>query len=158
MDFKEKEALADEIHREQPNFLASVLVHFKPGVEPVDVEWLLGILLVCYQSMKESGLRWPVITEAEQERQLQRWIGAVQFSEYESGPTRDRALDQYMSQHPEKPLLAFVLRETNLRLQEPAMRNSNVESEKALMMATVNLVNCVAFTPAASSATGEQDR
>jgi hypothetical protein len=68
----DKEALADEIHRCQPHMLASCLVQSRLGVEPTAVEFLLNILLVCYQSMKESGLWWPVIIEDEQERQMQR--------------------------------------------------------------------------------------
>lgn len=156
-DLKEKEALADEIHREQPNLLASVLAQATLGADPRDVEWLLGILLVCYQSMKESGWRWPVITEEDQERELKRWIGAVNFSEYESGSTRARAHDQYVSQHPEQPLLAFVLHEANQRLQAIAPRKSDPELEKFLTMATVNLVNCIAFTAAAARAPAPQD-
>jgi hypothetical protein len=67
MSLKEKEALAEEIHRRQPHMLASCLVQSRLGVEPAAVEFLLNILLVCYQSMKESGLQWPIITEDEQE-------------------------------------------------------------------------------------------
>ena len=59
MSLAEKEALADEIHRRQPYMLASCLVQSRLGVEPVAVEFLLNILLVCYQSMKQSGLQWP---------------------------------------------------------------------------------------------------
>ena len=91
MSLKEKEALADEIHVRQPYMLASCLVQSKLGVKLVAVEFLLNILLVCYQSIKESGLQWPVITEDEQERQMQRWIGAVYFSEHAVGArTRTR--------------------------------------------------------------------
>ena len=63
MSMKEKEALADEIHLQQPHLLASCLVQSRLGVEQAAVEFLLNILLVCYQSMKESGLQWCVITE-----------------------------------------------------------------------------------------------
>jgi hypothetical protein len=110
MSVKEKEALADEICLHQPHLLASCLVQARLGVEPAAVEFLLNILLVCYQSMKESGLQWSVITEDEQGRQ--RWIGAVQFSEHAAGSAADGAREQYASQHPEQPLLAFVLSET----------------------------------------------
>jgi hypothetical protein len=144
MSLKEKEALADEIHRCQPHMLASCLVQSRLGVEPAAVEFLLNILLVCYQSMKESSLQWPVITEDEQERQMQRWIGAVQFSELAAGPAADGAREQYASQHPEQPLLAFVLSETNQWLREISKRNAQAESDKFIMMASMNLVNCIA--------------
>src|SRR5450631_180593 len=151
MGLQEKEALADEIYRHQPHLLASCLVQSRLGVEPAAVEFLLNILLVCYQSMKESGLQWPVITEDEQERQMQRWIGAVQFSEHGIGSAADGAREQYASQHPEQPLLAFVLSETNQWLREISGRNAETESDKFVMMASMNLVNCIAGTPVLSA-------
>ena len=154
MSLKEKEALAEEIHRHQPHMLASCLVQSRLGVEPAAVEFLLNILLVCYQSMKESGLQWPVITEDEQERQMQRWIGAVQFSEHAVGSAADGAREQYASQHPEQPLLAFVLSETNQWLREISKRNAEAESDKFVMMSSMNLVNCIAGAPVTSAVHG----
>jgi hypothetical protein len=144
MNLKEREALADEIHRSQPHMLASCLVQSQLGVEPPAVEFLLNILLVCYQSMKESGLQWPVITEDEQERQMQRWVGAVRFSEHAAGSTAKKARAQYASQHSEQALLAFVVGETSEWLHEISQRNAQAESDKFVMMASMNLVNCIA--------------
>ena len=151
MSLKEKEALAEEIHRRQPHMLASCLVQSRLGVEPAAVEFLLNILLVCYQSMKESGLQWPIITEDEQERQMQRWIGAVQFSEHAKGSAADGAREQYASQHPEQPLLAFVVSETSQWLREISERNAEAQSDKFVMMASMNLVNCIASAPVSSA-------
>jgi hypothetical protein len=150
MSVKEKEALTDEIYLHQPHLLASCLVQSRLGVELAAVEFLLNILLVCYQSMKESGLRWPVITEDEQERQMQRWIGAVQFSEHAMGFAADGAREQYASQHPEQPLLAFVLSETDQWLGAISKRNAEAESDKFVTMASMNLVNCIAGAPVSS--------
>jgi hypothetical protein len=147
MSAKEKEALTDEIYLRQPHLLASCLVQSRLGVDPSAVEFLLSILLVCYQSMKESGLQWPLITEDEQERQMQRWIGAVQFSEHAMGSATDEAREQYASQHPEQPLLAFVVSETSQWLREISERNAEAQSDKFVMMASMNLVNCIAGTP-----------
>ena len=152
MSLKEKEALAEEIHRRQPHMLASCLVQSRLGVEPAAVEFLLNILLVCYQSMKESGLQWPIITEDEQERQMQRWIGSVQFSEHAMGSAADGAREQYASQHPEQPLLAFVVSETSQWLREISERNAEAQSDKFVMMASMNLVNCIAGAPVSSAA------
>src|SRR5271165_315982 len=154
MSVKEKEALADEIYLHQPHLLASCLVQSRLGVEAAAVEFLLNILFVCYQSMKESGLRWSVITEEEQERQMQRWIGAVQFSEHAMGSAADGARGQYASQHPEQPLLAFVVSETNQWLREISQRHSEAESDKFVMMASMNLVNCIAGAPVSSAVHG----
>jgi hypothetical protein len=154
MNLKEKEALTEEIHRRQPHMLASCLVQSRLGVEPAAVEFLLNILLVCYQSMKESGLQWPVITEDEQERQMQRWIGAVQFSEHAMGSAADRAREQYASEHPEQPLLAFVVSETSQWLREISKGHAEAESDKFVMMASMNLVNCIASAPVSSAIHG----
>jgi len=105
--------------------------------------------------MKESGLQWSVITEDEQERQMQRWIGAAHFSEHAVGAAgADNAREQYASQHPEQPLLAFVLSETNQWLREISQRNGEAESDKFVMMASLNLVNCIAGAPVLSAAHG----
>ena len=105
--------------------------------------------------MKESGLQWSVITEDEQERQMQRWIGAAHFSEHAVGAAgADNAREQYASQHPEQPLLAFVLSETNPWLREISQRNGEAESDKFVMMASLNLVNCIAGAPVLSVAHG----
>ena len=154
MSVKEKEALTAEIYLHQPHLLASCLVQSRLGVEQAAVEFLLNILLVCYQSMKESGLHWSVITEVEQERQMQRWIGAVQFSEHAMGSAADGAREQYASQHPEQPLLAFVVGETNQWLREISERNAEAQSDKFVMMASMNLVNCIAGAPVLSAAHG----
>jgi hypothetical protein len=154
MSLIEKEALADEIHRSQSHMLASCLVQSRLGVEFAAVEFLLNILLVCYQSMKESGLQWPIITEDEQERPMQRWIGAVQFSEHTAGPAADQARVQYVSQHSEQALLAYVVGETNQWLHGLSTRNAQAESDKFVMMASMNLVNCIAGVPVTSSVHG----
>ncbi len=151
MSAEEKEALTDEIYLRQPHLLASCVVQSRLGVDPSAVEFLLNILLVCYQSMKESGLQWSVITEEEQERQMQRWISAVQFSEHAMRPAADSAREQYASQHPERPLLAFVVNETNQWLREISERHSEAQSDKFVMMASMNLVNCIADAPVLSA-------
>ena len=77
MDRPQKERLADEIFRMQPSMLGSILVLPRLGVPMEKVEFAVGVLLVCFQAMKESGLAWPVITEDEQERQLARFVAAT---------------------------------------------------------------------------------
>jgi hypothetical protein len=148
LSLPQKEELAGEIHRHQPHLLDSCLVQPKLGGHINDVEFLLNILLVCYQAMKESGLRWPMITEDEQERQMQRWIGAVYFTEHAPGNSASqRARQQYADQHPQQPLLAFVVNETNQWLRGSSQRKGKAESDKFVMMASMNLVNCIASAP-----------
>jgi hypothetical protein len=155
LSLPQKEELAEEIHRHQPHLLASCIVQPKLGAHINDVEFLLNILLVCYQAMKESGLRWPMITENEQERQMQRWIGAVDFSEHAlSNGASNSARQQYVDQYPEQPLLAFVLNETNQWLSARSQRNGASESDKFVIMASMNLVNCIASAPVPLTAHG----
>lgn len=85
---------------------------------------------------------------------MQRWIGAVQFSEHATGSTADGAREQYASQHPEQPLLVFVVSETNQWLREISQRHAQAESDKFVMMASMNLVNCIAGVPVSSAAHG----
>lgn len=145
MDLAGKVALADEVFLKQPNLLASCLVQSKLGAAPETVEFLLDILLVCFQAMKESGHDWPPISEDAQARQMQRHVAAVHFSEDIKDPTlADAARKQYLANHPEAPLLAFVLGECNLWLQDIARRGVESESDKFVMMAAVNMVNCIA--------------
>ena len=66
MSLAEKIALTDEIFQQQPNLLASCLVQQRLGASEPKLEFLLNILLVCFQAMKESGYTWSLITEEEQ--------------------------------------------------------------------------------------------
>jgi cell division protein ZapA (FtsZ GTPase activity inhibitor) len=70
------------------------------------------------------------------------------------GSTADGAREQYASQHPEQPLLAFVVSETNQWLREISQPHAQAESDKFVMMASMNLVNCIAGVPVSSAAHG----
>lgn len=147
MDLAGKVALSEEVSVEQPNLLASCLVQSKLGVAAESVEFLLNLLLVCFQAMKEAGHNWPLISEDAQARQMQLHVAAVHFSEDINDPTlADAARKQYLANHPEAPLLAFVLSECNLWLEDLARCGTETESDKFVMMAAVNMVNCIAHT------------
>jgi hypothetical protein len=145
MSLAEKSALTDEIYQQQPNLLASCLVQQRLGVSERAVEFLLNILLVSFQAMKETGHHWPLISEEEQERQLTRLRGTIAFSEDLTDPTQAHAARaQYVKDHPEAPLLAYVIREFTLWLMELAEQGAESESDKYVMMAGINIVNCIA--------------
>jgi hypothetical protein len=147
MDMAQRLSLAEEISAAQPHLLASCLVQTRLGLDASAVDILLNILLVCYQAMKESGHQWPLISEDEQERQLNRLTGAVLFSEKMTDPkAADQARRQYVCNHPEQPLLAYVINENNLWLADVAQRSAETEADKYLLMASVNLVNCIAHS------------
>jgi hypothetical protein len=145
MSLAEKSALTDEIYKQQPNLLASCLVQQRRGVSEHAVELLLNILLVSFQAMKESGHHLPLISEEEQERQLVRLRGAVFFSEDLTDPAQAHAARaQYVKNHPEAPLLAYVIREFTLWLMKLAEQGAESESDKFVMMTGINIVNCIA--------------
>jgi hypothetical protein len=72
MSLQQKESLADEIFAHQPNLLASVIAQQRLGVSYEKMDFLLEILLICYQAMKETGMRWALICEDNQEYQMTR--------------------------------------------------------------------------------------
>ena len=143
MDMKQKEQLADELFRAQPHLLGSFLAQKQLGVSLEKMDFLMDLLLICFQAMKESGLTWPVITEDELDRQLQRYIAIVKFGNDLGKSLRDQSMQQYIEDHPEKELLAYVQVETANWLN----RIVPEETDKYVMMAAANFVNCIAFVP-----------
>lgn len=143
MDLRQKEQLADELFRAQPRVFASFLVQQRLGVCLAKMDFLLDILLICFQAMKESGLPWPLITEDEQDARMGRLVATVQLGDDPRGGLRDRALQHYIETHPEHDLLAFVQVETANWLQCVVAE----ESDKFVVMAALNLVDCIAFVP-----------
>lgn len=143
MSMGQKEQILDELFREQPSMLGSFLVQKQMGVSFEKMEFLLDILLICFQAMKESGLTWPLITEDDQDKQLARYVATVKFGEDLSASLQDLAMKQYIESHPEQYLLAFVTVETKDWLS----RILPEETDKFVILAAANLVNCIAFVP-----------
>lgn len=143
MSMSQKEQLVDEVFLKQPNMLGSFLVQKQMGVSLEKMEFLLEILLICFQVMKESRLTWPLITEDEQDKQLSRYTAAVKFGEDLNSSLQHLALKQYIESHPEQYLLAFVIGEINDWL----LRIHPEETDKYVMLAAANFVNCIAFVP-----------
>jgi hypothetical protein len=143
MDLRQKETLIDEIYRVQPNMLGSILVLQRMGVSLAKMDFALQLLCVCFQSMKEAGLPWPLITEAEQDKQMARYVAAVRFGEDLPPAQSERAMMQYLNAHPERPLLAYVTTELTKWMSgiEPE------DSDKYVMLGCASLVNCIAFVP-----------
>lgn len=138
MDMGQKEKLADELFRQQPNMFGSFLVQQQMGVSVEKMEFLLEILFICFQCMKESGLIWPLITEDEQDKQLARYVATVKFGEDLSPTLQDRAMKQYIESHPEQQLVAFV----TVEIKDWLNRIIPEDTDRYVMLAAVNLVNC----------------
>lgn len=141
MDMQQKALLADEIFREQPNLLGSVLVLPQLGVSMQKVEFALEILFVCFKAMKASGWVWPIISEDDPDRQSRRFTTIIQFADDLNERLRDDSMQQYLASHPEKELLAYVQSES----ANWSARIVPEETDKYVILAALNMVNCLAF-------------
>lgn len=141
MDMKQKEQLADEIFRAQPNLLGSVLVLRQLGVSLQKVEFALEILFVCFKAMQASGLTWPTISEDDLDRQSRRFTAITKFADGLNERLHEDSMQQYIASHPEKELLAYVQSESAKWLSCIVPE----ETDKHVMLAVWNMVNCLAF-------------
>lgn len=145
MTLAEKSALIDEIHEQQPALLASCLVQPRLGVTLEKLEFLLHVLMVCFQAMKQSGRHWPMIPEDLQEQQLERLVGSILFSEDIDDPLlANQARAQYLADHPESALFTYVVNQCQSWLLDVARDGQEAESDKFVMLAAVNIPNCIA--------------
>ena len=140
MNLKEKEEQLDVIHKEQPNLFSSILVLHKTGRTYEEMDVLFHILLVAQLALKESDTKIEMISEDLQEQQLARYIGHVKFMDDLSEKDRDRALSDYMENHSEMPLMAYVIKQ----MKVAGFPYKQDEDSKVLMLCGMNLVNCIA--------------
>ena len=142
MTFQDRERLADEVHAGQPNLFFSVLVLQRYGATLEQIEVVLNLLLVFYEAMKCSGGSWPAISEDVQERCLKRVSGRVRFIEGLTPQLQAQATSDAVGDHAEQQLLAYVLG----KFKENGLLGVKTEAEKMLMLAALNLVECIAET------------
>ena len=142
MRFQERERLADEIHARQPNLFFSVLVLQRYGATLEQVEVVLNLLFVFHEAMKSSGRSWPAISEDVQERCLKRISGRVRFIEGLTPQLQAKATADAVGDHAERQLLAYVFG----KFKENGLLGVKTEAEKMLMLAALNLVECIAET------------
>ena len=140
LNIKEKELICDEIYKEQPNLLASVIVQQRLGNSLQDVDVLLNILIVLYLSLKEAGITISKVTEQEQEHQLSLLKNTILFSEGLGVNLVESSVNQYISNHKEPPLLAYVIG----AMQEAGFFEKKEENSKYITLAGLNLVACIA--------------
>ena len=143
MDLTDKGRLADELAREQPALFASFLAQRKFGVSYEKMEFLLNILFVCYLSMRETGLNWPAITADEVDACMERYVKSVKFGMDVDAQLRHELVLQFVANHPEQALLAYVQVETANWLR----RVSPEDSDRYVMLAAANMVNCIGYIP-----------
>jgi hypothetical protein len=142
MSLQDRVRLSEEVHERQPNLLFSVLVQQRYGATLEQIELVLNVLLVFYEAMKCSGANWPVISEDVQERCLARISARVRFTEGLSPELAAQATLDAIDDHPEQLLLAYVYG----KMRENGLLGIQTEAEKMLMLAALNLVDCIAET------------
>ena len=147
MDQAQKVRLADEIFAQQPNLLASILALPRMGVGMVQLEVPLHILLVTFQAMKRSGHTWPIVSEAVQDACMQRLTARARFNEGLPGDLATQVVQQFCDEHPERYLLAFVYG----YLGDHDLLRVRTDAEKFLLLAALNLAECVAFVGSTTS-------
>lgn len=142
MTVQQRLALGDEVFVDQPNLLASVLVQQRMGASLPQIDVLLNLLFVAHQAMKQSGLRWPLITEATQDRCLQHLTGRLRFAHGLAPRQFQQAVLDAIDEHREPYLLAYVY----AHLREHGWLTVDTEAQKYLVLAALNLVDCIADT------------
>ena len=142
MSFIERVELAAEVHAGQSNLVFSVLVLQRYGAKLVQIEVVLNVLLVFHEVMTISDSNWPVVSEDVQERCLQRVTGRVRFIEGLSPQLQTQATVDAVGDHPKQQLLAYVFG----KFKEGDLLGIKTEAEKMLMLAALNLVECIADT------------
>ena len=140
MSFRDRERLAEEVQDRQPNLFFSLLALQRYGATLVQIEVVLNLLLVFHEAMKCSGGNWPVVAEAVQERCLARISGRVRFIEGLTPELQTRATLDAVGDHPEQQLLAYLYG----KFKEHGLIGIRTEAEKMLMLAALNLVECIA--------------
>ena len=140
MSAQQKVALADEIYIQQPNLLASILVLPRYGVDMLQLEVPIHVLLVTFQAMKHCERALPTISEDVQETCLQRLTSTMRFTEGVPPDLVEQMITKFCVDHPERYLLAFVYG----YLGDHDLMQVRTEAEKYLMLAALNLVECLA--------------
>jgi hypothetical protein len=78
---------------------------------------------------------------------MQRLTARARFNEGLPGDLADQVVQQFCDEHPERYLLAFVYG----HLGDHDLLRVRTDAEKYLLLAALNLVECVAFVGAATS-------
>jgi hypothetical protein len=139
MDITAKEKIADEIYREQPNLLASVIVLNQMGNRLEHVEVILNILMVSYLALKNSGIKINKVSEKIQQKELEKLVNHANLTKNIDSKKEFEAMSRFVYDKSEEILMAFVLS----TMEEAGLADLPKESSKYLMMSGINIVNCI---------------
>jgi len=148
MGLEQKVALTDEIFKEKPTSLASILVFPRMGVAMQQLDVAIHVLLVTFQARSRGAHEWPVVTGDIQEVCLQRLRAGARFNEGLPPELFVQNVQQFCDEHAGRFLLAFVYG----YLGESDLCSVRTEAEKYLVLATLNLLEYIAFVGSVSAA------
>jgi hypothetical protein len=143
MNRRQTEALIQEVSRHQPNIHGCVLIQRCFGVSQDKLNFLVHIMLVFFQAMKESELDWPAISVDELDRHMPVYIDLVRCGAHMETGARDRAMTRYIDAHAERELFAYVHEETAGWLATTVAE----ETDRYIMIVVATLVSCIAHAP-----------
>lgn len=135
MSMADKERLAQEIFRVQPNLMAMVVVQTRFGANEEEMEGLTNILLTCFTAAKLSALPLHQVTDSEQAECLARVNTYLQSLE---GSSADAEASDYITQHREPAMLAFVMKEIDLH----GFKQASDATYGKLVLTAMGLVEC----------------
>ncbi len=112
----------------------------KLGVSMRTIKVVLNMLIVLHLAVENSDQVLATVSEADQERELERFTAVVQFTEGLADDSVGRSIKQTIAYKRQKCLLAYVL--DTLRLT--GLGDIRDEAGKYLVLVAINLVNCIA--------------
>ena len=107
-------------------------------MQTVDV--LLDILIVLTLAVDNSGQSLATVTEADQERELQRLVARVRFSKGLDASSMVQSIQQTTAYRRESLLLAYVFD----AIKRTGLTDIKDEAAKYPILSALNLVNCIA--------------
>ena len=111
-----------------------------------DIDVLLNILIICHLSLEDSGGKLEKILEGDQEKELARFTGHIKFNEGLTTRSESKSIENYIGNHDERVLLAFVFNEMIVA----GFTKRNDELSKYLLMVGINIVNCISIAQISS--------
>lgn len=141
MDFSERSALVDVLHQRQPNLLASIVVLRSLGASDSQVEVALHVLMITWLAMQSSGSEWPVITEELQESCLAELVRHMESTAGSGDESALTVIGRFIDSHREPNLLAYVVK----HLQDCGVIGLRTEAERFVVLAALNVAQCVAY-------------
>jgi hypothetical protein len=137
----EGENNADEIFKEQPNFLMSVVALRQFGMDYGSIDVALKFLIACHLALKKSGVELPTISHDLQEKAHRRIVGRIRFLEGLPKGMSTIAINEQIDNDPEPHLFAAaytVLAENDLLIPP-------IGGDNRLMLAVFNIVESIAL-------------